>query len=279
MRASNLFSESPLVKLLASRRLPILLCVILIWNQPGFTSQEGGEQSVSWGEYLPSGNGKAYVETLCSGCHSLEKVVMQRRTEDEWRAVVGKMVGEQAAPISEWEAKEIVEYLGERFGPLQEPREVKDPRNLQESMQQDEIDWAMLLPDDTGKELILPYCIGCHGLDHIVKSRKSKDAWYNTVTWMIDSFSAMVLEEDIDPIVDYLSVHAGEGNPIIEVPMDLNLVPAEAFQRLRFLSSIDIAQLLEYRSSSEFKSMEEFQEVLTLDGEKFRLSKIYLEVR
>ena len=66
---------------------------------------------------------------------------------------------------------------------------------------------------------------------------------------------------------------------MIEVPMDLNSIPAETFQRLKFLSSTDIARLLEYRSNSEFNSLEELQEVLSLDGEKFRLSKIYLEVR
>jgi hypothetical protein len=137
----------------------------------------------------------------------------------------------------------------------------------------------MLLPKDDAKAFVVLNCTSCHGLDVIVRSRKSQDAWYTTVTWMIDEFSAPILERDIDPIVDYLSLHAGESNPITEVPMDLNLVPAHAFQRLGFLTERDIDRLLQQRSQEKFQSMEELRQELDLDEEAFRLSRIYLQVR
>ncbi|MCZ6485822.1 MAG: hypothetical protein O6826_09000, partial [Acidobacteria bacterium] len=142
-----------------------------------------------------------------------------------------------------------------------------------------EVDWAMLLPQDDAKAFVVLHCTSCHGLDIIVRSRKSQDAWYTTVTWMIDEFSAPIPERDIDPIVDYLSLHAGENNPITEIPMDLNLVPSHAFQRLGFLTRMDIDRLLYQRSQKQFQSMEELRQDLNLDEETFRLSKIYLQVR
>ena len=69
------------------------------------------------------------------------------------------------------------------------------------------IDWAMLLPDGPGKGRVLAYCTGCHGLKIVVQARKSRDAWFNNITWMTDDFGAPVPEEEIPLLADYLSQH------------------------------------------------------------------------
>ena len=264
-------------RLKAKAGLVLVLGLVFIWSQSAVPAESTAEQAVKRVQDLPAGPGKGYVETLCTPCHSLEKILMQRRTKDEWLAVVGKMVGEQGAQISEWEIEQIVEYLGEHLSPLREHGMASYPA-VDERAQQ-EVDWAMLLPEGGGKEFVLVHCASCHGLEIIVKNRKSEEAWYNTVTWMIDEFSAPVPEQDVHPIVDYLAVHAGENNAITGVPMDLNTVPAEVLQRLGFLSSEDIHRLLHHRSQKKFRSMEEYRKVLNLKEEAFRFSRIYLEVR
>lgn len=265
---------------------PLLSLIILTWaivsaNQPAFQAQRtpNNKEETDWGQYLPAGNGKAYVQTLCSICHTLEKIVLQWRTEDEWRAVVGKMIGDQNAPISEEEAAEIIHYLGTHFAPRQEPwtAEAKAPTGA--SLQSEEIDWAMLLPEDNGKELVVAHCSSCHRLSVVVKSRKSRDAWYNTVTWMIGEFKAPVAETEIDAIVDYLSAHVGERNPITEVPMDVNAASSEALQRLKFLSGKDVDTIIRYRSAGRFDSLEQLGDLLGPDKTKSRLIKTYLKVR
>jgi len=260
------------------KRLWLAVGVSFLWNYSAVPAGYLAGQAVNWGQVLPAGDGKGYVETLCSSCHSLEKVVMLRRTEEEWLAVIGKMVGEMGAQLSEWEIEEVVSYLGEHWSPLLTGGIASQPQALDES-DREAVDWAMLLPKDSAKAFVVLHCTTCHGLDIIVRSRKSQDAWFTTVTWMIDEFSAPIPDQDIDPIVDYLSLHAGENNPITQVPMDLNLVPAHAFQRLGFLTRRDIDRLLSQRSQRKFQSMEEFRQGLNLDEETFRLSRIYLQVR
>ena len=53
--------------------------------------------------------------TLCSRCHTLEKIVLQRRSELEWLAIIGKMLGQEDAALSESEVAEVVGYLGTHF--------------------------------------------------------------------------------------------------------------------------------------------------------------------
>ena len=56
----------------------------------------------------------------CVFCHSTDYVVMQPRGDaKQWQAVVTKMIKVYGAPISEDEAKAIVEYLASSYGPGQ----------------------------------------------------------------------------------------------------------------------------------------------------------------
>ena len=266
------------MKRLKWKRLWLVVGVIFLWNSNAAPSGYLAAQEVNWGQVLPAGDGKGYVETLCTTCHSLGKALLLRQTEEEWLSVIGKMVGEMGAQLSEEEIEKIVSYLGEHWSPLETGGWARQPGALDEGAGE-EVDWAMLLPNDSAKAFVALHCTSCHGLDIVVRSRKSQNAWYTTVTWMIDEFSAPIPEQDIDPIVDYLSLHAGENNPLTQVPMDLNLVPAHAFQRLEFLTERDIDRLLDQRSQKQFQSMEELRQELNLDEETFRLSKIYLQVR
>ena len=142
-----------------------------------------------------------------------------------------------------------------------------------------EIDWAMLLPDEPGKERVMAWCSGCHPLSRIVLQYKDKDAWVGTVRTTIGQYEALVPEEDVEPIAEYLARFAGENNPITEVPMDVNSVSAEGLKRLRFVSSPQIELILQRRSEEKFRSLEEVRKLLKLTEDQFELFETYLQVR
>ena len=255
-------------------RPPLLLGILLICLQVSALSSPS--QDTDWARLLPEGNGKAYVVTLCSRCHTLEKIVLQRRSELEWLAIIGKMLGQEDAALSESEVAEVVGYLGTHFA--LDPPGGSHPQPDRQETAGPSIDWATLLPEAEGKGRVVAYCSGCHGLKMVVQSRKSRDGWYNNITWMADAFDAPVPDEEITLLADYLSVHAGEGNPLARIPLDVNTAPVKALQRLPFLTPEHIERIMRHRSQQTFTSIEEFIQALNLGKDPARLTRIYLSV-
>ncbi len=55
----------------------------------------------------------------CVACHSTDSIVMQPHGDaKQGQAVVTKMIKVNGAPISEQDAKTIVEYLASEYGPV-----------------------------------------------------------------------------------------------------------------------------------------------------------------
>ena len=63
---------------------------------------------------LPDGEGKGYVQTICTSCHGLGLVVYQRKTLQGWEATVWDMLGRISAGLDR-EAEIISKYLFESF--------------------------------------------------------------------------------------------------------------------------------------------------------------------
>lgn len=67
---------------------------------------------------LKDAPGRAMVENLCSGCHSLDYIrinapFMNRQT---WTAEVNKMINAFAAPVAQTDATAIIDYLTANYG-------------------------------------------------------------------------------------------------------------------------------------------------------------------
>ena len=64
---------------------------------------------------LPPGAGREVVESRCTACHDLGRVVATKRTKADWESVTKSMVdrGAQATPQ---EAQAIASYLSSQFG-------------------------------------------------------------------------------------------------------------------------------------------------------------------
>ena len=64
---------------------------------------------------LPPGPGKELVETRCSLCHDLGRVVTARRTPEEWERITKNML-ERGPTASPEQTQAIISYLSAHFG-------------------------------------------------------------------------------------------------------------------------------------------------------------------
>ncbi len=65
---------------------------------------------------LPNGPGKAVMEQMCVGCHSLSVVTTKRATPTEWTSLVQQMVS-RGATGSDRDIDTLTRYLAKNFGP------------------------------------------------------------------------------------------------------------------------------------------------------------------
>jgi hypothetical protein len=67
---------------------------------------------------LKDGPARETVEVSCSGCHSLDYIVMNSPFLDrsKWEATVKKMIGPFGAPIEDKDVAAIVDYLTVNYG-------------------------------------------------------------------------------------------------------------------------------------------------------------------
>ena len=76
----------------------------------------GGEATATMGEQDPATglDGKALTEERCTKCHTLERVEAAKKTLEEWKANVERMVG-NGAELNEAEQKVAIEYLSNTY--------------------------------------------------------------------------------------------------------------------------------------------------------------------
>jgi mono/diheme cytochrome c family protein len=74
----------------------------------GVTSGYGAEQN--------NADAKGLFEAKCGACHSIERPKSKNKTKQEWESTVMRMKNINRSPITDQEAKIIIDYLAERFG-------------------------------------------------------------------------------------------------------------------------------------------------------------------
>ncbi len=67
------------------------------------------------------------------------------------------------------------------------------------------------LPQGPGKDILENACEECHGIERITEKAWTKDKWRATVKDMV-SRGAVLKQEEIDTLVDYLSTYFGPDN-------------------------------------------------------------------
>jgi mono/diheme cytochrome c family protein len=63
---------------------------------------------------LPQGTGRDVLQSHCSLCHDLNRIVAIKRRTAEWNGIVANMVG-RGAPVSAEDARAILGYLTANF--------------------------------------------------------------------------------------------------------------------------------------------------------------------
>jgi mono/diheme cytochrome c family protein len=93
-----------------SRRTTGLIGTALLLVHSG---ARGGEEEIS----LKEGTGRDLVARNCVLCHSLDYIPMNApvMTDARWEATVRKMIDKMGAPISEADAKQILQYLSASY--------------------------------------------------------------------------------------------------------------------------------------------------------------------
>lgn len=59
-------------------------------------------------------DGKALFEGRCSKCHGIDKATSKKKTADEWKGTVERMVG-KGAELSADEQKAVIDYLAATY--------------------------------------------------------------------------------------------------------------------------------------------------------------------
>jgi hypothetical protein len=78
--------------------------------------------STVWAAEIPvllkDAPGRANVETMCGGCHSLDYIRINApfMSRETWTAEVNKMINAFGAPIPKPEAEIIIDYLVANYG-------------------------------------------------------------------------------------------------------------------------------------------------------------------
>jgi competence protein ComEA len=72
---------------------------------------------------LPPGTGRDELIRVCTGCHLLSVITLQRKSESDWTDVAIEMRG-RGAIASDEDLENIVEYLAKNFGPQSAPAKI-----------------------------------------------------------------------------------------------------------------------------------------------------------
>ncbi len=178
--------------------------------------QQPAEARQELTDFLPNDEGKALISEYCTRCHSATRIrqaIAQRVGADEhfWSTLVARMVTVWNAPIAEEDVASIVTYLSKHFGPSSSRPDRYRPSPLQADPDEE---LSTFLPDDEGKVLLTGYCRGCHSATQIrqnlaLRAGGKESYWNALVQRMITVWNAPIAEEDVAPIVTYLSKHFG----------------------------------------------------------------------
>ena len=93
------------------RHAALLLCAALYATIPGIAY--AGEEAV----HLKDGSGRELTAARCVICHSLDYIPMNAVVMDRagWEKSIRKMIDRFGAPVSDDEARQILDYLAQQY--------------------------------------------------------------------------------------------------------------------------------------------------------------------
>jgi competence protein ComEA len=133
---------------------------------------------------------------------------------------------------------------------------------------------AQTLPEGPGKAVVERMCKGCHRLENVVKSRRTRDRWTDIVDDMV-ARGAKGTDNEADEVIDYLSTHFG---PDAVHKVNVNKASAPELTSALEISAADANTLVRYRSDhGSFKSIQDLMKVPGIDTKKIESNRNRLE--
>jgi competence ComEA-like helix-hairpin-helix protein len=151
---------------------------------------------------------------------------------------------------------------------------------FQSEKKAEEPDWSLLLPEDEGKAEVTLACSNCHGLKQLLTLKKTKSGWQTSVQKMMTTYQAPVDKEDLPLVVGYLAKHFGEGNPLDQLPLNVNTAQAAALERLPGITAEKAKAIIECRETNgSFAGIEDLLRVSSLDAGLLKTIRPFIKVR
>lgn len=138
-------------------------------------------------ENIDNKNNSFLIDTKCSKCHTIKRVFIHARSEEEWLNVIEKMTKKVPGWISPEDAKQIFNEI------------TKNWQDRVKELTAERKDF------DDNKLLFLDRCTMCHPVNRILKENKSSEEWKETVERMRSEAGDFITEEDANRIGMFLS--------------------------------------------------------------------------
>ena len=133
---------------------------------------------------------------------------------------------------------------------------------------------SQTLPDGPGKAVVEKMCKGCHGLENILRSRRTKDKWSDIVDDMI-ARGAKGTDSEADEAVEYLTTHFG---PSAVAKVNVNKAGTADLISALDISKADADAIVRYRTDhGSYKSIEELLKVPGIDAKKIETNRDRVE--
>lgn len=132
---------------------------------------------------------------------------------------------------------------------------------------------AQGLPEGAGKETVAGICSQCHSLSFVTDSRLAKADWEYIVTDMIGR-GAPLMEDEIQPVIDYLAANFGKAVGKINV----NTAKAKDLEKNLLFTPLEAEAIVSHREKNgKFAAMADLQKVAGVDAKKVEAAKDKIE--
>lgn len=195
----------------------------------GFLARRGGDEAEEGhrgrhrrggrsGESVPAVSvgdpaAKALFEAKCSLCHSLNRPLRKSRERRWWVETVTRMQQGNGCPITDEEARTIIDYLAAVRGPGS-PRGPDDDeeQELERREPSPPVEHVPVPPvssvgggDPDATALFESKCSACHSVNRPLGKTKDRAGWTATVTRMQKVNGCEITDEEAQTIIDYLA--------------------------------------------------------------------------
>ncbi len=204
---------------------------------------------------LPEGPGREAFSGVCSECHALDLATSQKKPRAGWQSTVDSMVA-KGATASKEQLDAIVNYLAAHFGP-------DDTASLNAA--------ATVMPEGTGKQIIMRECTACHLPDHFTKYRHTPEEWQAIVIRMAPRTRA-ITKEETDTVLKYLATNFPKLDDAGK--LNVNKATVQDIATRLGLTEDEAKAVIDYRQRhGTFREWGELLAIYGVDGRKIEAAK------